>query len=123
MPAGLWEMAIVSLINGILLLVSFISAYSHPSSTSKCELKKYLAEIKKGDEDSLYKLVDRNLNLITGAVKNYQKDGLDEGELIFLGTIGLIKAVRTYNEEYDISFPRYASIIIEQELNQSIKVQ
>ncbi|MBM7854052.1 RNA polymerase sporulation-specific sigma factor [Desulfohalotomaculum tongense] len=123
MPAGLWAITIISVINGMLLLVSFISSYTFPQSLAGDEEAGYLELAKKGDEKALNVLVERNLSLVAEAVKKFEHLDVDGEDLIFAGTIGLIKAIKTYNNQENISLATYAANFIAEELSQLKKAQ
>ncbi|MTI81202.1 MAG: flagellar biosynthesis protein FliA [Firmicutes bacterium] len=123
MPVGLLEITIASVINGILLLASFIASYAFPQSLGTEEELHYLEQAQLGDERALSILVERNLRLVAEAEKSHKHLHLDNEELIYTGTIGLIKAIKTYNKDVDISFSEYTSAIIEKELLKLKKAQ
>lgn len=61
-------------------------------------------------------LIERNLRLVAHIVKKYNHTDRDTDDLISIGTIGLIKAVDTYNVEKGIRLATYASRCIDNEL-------
>lgn len=80
------------------------------------EEKFYLQKYQQGDREARDILIERNLRLVAHVVKKYQ--GLDEDpeELISIGTIGLIKAVSTYDMEKGSRLATYAARCIDNEL-------
>lgn len=76
----------------------------------------YLEEWKKGDLQARNKLVEHNLRLVAHIVKKYNNLDRDTEDLISIGTIGLIKAVNTYDDAKGIRLVTYASRCIENEL-------
>ena len=72
------------------------------------EEKFYLQKYQQGDREARDILIERNLRLVAHVVKKYQ--GLDEDpeDLISIGTIGLIKAVSTYDMEKGSRLATYA---------------
>lgn len=80
------------------------------------EEKIYLQKYQKGDLKARDVLIERNLRLVAHVVKKYQ--GLDEDldDLISIGTIGLIKAVSTYDMTKGSRLATYAARCIENEL-------
>lgn len=80
------------------------------------EEKFYLQKHQQGDREARDILIERNLRLVAHVVKKYQ--GLDEDpeDLISIGTIGLIKAVSTYDMEKGSRLATYAARCIDNEL-------
>lgn len=83
---------------------------------SKEEEHEYLQRLKGGDLEARNKLVEHNLRLVAHIVKKYNNLERDMDDLISIGTIGLIKAVNTYDESKGNRLVTYASRCIENEL-------
>ena len=69
-----------------------------------------------GDKDAKDKLILHNLRLVAHIVKKYYASGEDPEELISIGTIGLIKAVSTFDHEKGNRFAAYGSRCIDNEI-------
>jgi len=69
-----------------------------------------------GDESAKKLLVERNLRLVVYIAKRFANTGMDIEELISVGTLGLIKAVKSYNSDKKIKLATYASKCIENEI-------
>ena len=71
-----------------------------------------------GEEDSTAKakLVEHNLRLVVYIAKKFDNTGVGVEDLISIGTIGLIKAINTFNPEKNIKLATYASRCIENEI-------
>ena len=69
-----------------------------------------------GDPEARNKLVEHNLRLVVYIAKRFDNTGLDMEELVSVGTMGLIKAVRSYNGDKKIKLATYASRCIENEI-------
>lgn len=80
------------------------------------EERYYLLRLKDGDLEARNKLVEHNLRLVAHIVKKYNNLERDMDDLISIGTIGLIKAVNTYDESKGNRLVTYASRCIENEL-------
>ena len=78
------------------------------------EEKYYLKMYRNGDETAKEKLIEHNLRLVAHIVKKYNSQDLDD--LISIGTIGLIKAVNTFDENKGGRLVTYAARCIENEL-------
>lgn len=92
------------------------SMKSFPKPLTAEEETFFLQKYKEGDEEAKRILIERNLRLVAHIVKKYAKQGEDTEELIAVGTIGLIKAVATYNQEKNSKLATYAARCVENEL-------
>lgn len=116
MLPGFWALAVVSLVNGLLLLVSYIASNTFPQPLSEEEEARYLDMLARGDEKARNILTERNLRLVAHIVKKFDGTGEDPDDLISIGTIGLIKAINTYNPDKGTRLATYASRCIENEI-------
>ncbi len=116
MLPGFWALAVVSLVNGLLLLVSYIASNTFPQPLSEEEEAKYLDLLAKGDEKARNILTEHNLRLVAHIVKKFDGTGEDPDDLISIGTIGLIKAINTYNPDKGTRLATYAARCIENEI-------
>ena len=69
-----------------------------------------------GDEDARLKLIEPNLRLVVYIAKKFDNTGVDMDDLVSIGTIGLIKAVGSYNPDKNIKLATFASRCIENEI-------
>ena len=77
----------------------------------------YLTKYKKEfDELSKEILIERNLRLVAHIAKKYNNSSEDQDDIISIGTIGLIKAIETYNIDKGTRLATYASKCIENEI-------
>lgn len=67
-------------------------------------------------EQAKKKLIEHNLRLVVYIAKKFDNTGVGVEDLISIGTIGLIKAINTYNPEKNIKLATYASRCIENEI-------
>ncbi|HHU85766.1 MAG: RNA polymerase sporulation sigma factor SigK [Pelotomaculaceae bacterium] len=116
MLPGLWALTIVSLVNGLMLLVSYIANNTFPQPLSEEEEAKYLRLLARGDEVARNVLTERNLRLVAHIVKKFDSTGEDPDDLISIGTIGLIKAINTFNPGKGTRLATYAARCIENEI-------
>lgn len=72
--------------------------------------------MKKGDSSARNKLIEHNLRLVAHIVKKYCASQNESEDLISIGTIGLIKAVESFDNSKNIRFATYASRCIENEI-------
>lgn len=76
----------------------------------------YLMKLKEGDEQARNVLIERNLRLVAHIVKKFDNTGEDMDDLISIGTIGLIKAINTFDPAKKIRLATYAARCIENEI-------
>lgn len=91
-----------------------MQTFKHPLSQE--EETHYLALAREGDLEARNILVEYNLRLVAHIVKKYQTGNRSMEDMISIGTIGLIKAINTYNESKGSRLVTYASRCIENEL-------
>lgn len=100
----------------IFFILHVVSPNSFPKPLSRKEEEKYIKLLEKGDKTAKDKLVEHNLRLVAHIAKKYHCDKYDPDDLISIGTIGLIKAIDTFNSSKGIRLSSYASRCIENEI-------
>ncbi len=91
-------------------------AGSFPPPLSAKREAELLEKWKNGDMEARDELIEHNLRLVAHIVKKYYNTGADQDDLISIGTIGLIKAVSTFNSDKGIHLATYAARCIENEI-------
>lgn len=86
-----------------------------PPLTSEEEAE-VLEKLANGDESVRQTLVERNLRLVVYIAKKFENTGVGLEDLISIGTIGLMKAINTFNTDKNIKLATYASRCIENEI-------
>lgn len=86
---------------------------SFPSPLTPSEEKYYIQKYTEGDLQAKHILIERNLRLVAHVIKKYQYLEDEQEDLISIGTIGLIKAVTTFNTAKGNRLAAYASKCIE----------
>lgn len=109
------------LLNSLLGHIMFITLHlnvssSFPPPLSAQEEKKYLREVKKGDETAKKKLIEHNLRLVAHVIKKYYSNYCEQEDLISIGTIGLIKGINSFDCEKGARLATYAARCIENEI-------
>lgn len=89
---------------------------SFPPALTLKEERECLEKFKKGDLNAKNKIIEHNLRLVAHITKKYCSDKNEQDDLISIGTIGLIKAVNTFDETKGIKLATYASKCIENEI-------
>ncbi|MBQ8014621.1 MAG: sigma-70 family RNA polymerase sigma factor, partial [Clostridia bacterium] len=89
---------------------------SFPPALSAKEENEYLKRYKNGDLDAKNIIIEHNLRLVAHIIKKYSANSNEQDDLISIGTIGLIKAVNTFDDSKGIKLATYASKCIENEV-------
>ena len=87
-----------------------------PAPLSKEEEKDILKRLSNGDMSVKSTLNERNLRLVVYIARKFENTGVYVEDLISIGTIGLIKAINTFNPNKNIKLATYASRCIENEI-------
>ena len=80
------------------------------------EEEKLLEKLANNDYEAKQILVERNLRLVVYIAKKFENTGMDLEDLISIGTIGLMKAINTFNVDKNIKLATYSSRCIENEI-------
>ena len=92
------------------------SADKLPPPLSKEEEEYYVEMSKDGDLHARDKLIEHNLRLVVFLAKKYENTNVDLEDLVSIGTIGLMKAVKTFSNDKNIKLATYASRCIDNEI-------
>lgn len=87
-----------------------------PAPLGPKEEKELLERLMKKDLEAKNILIERNLRLVVYISKKFESSGVNIEDLISIGTIGLMKAINSYNLEKNIKLATYASRCIENEI-------
>lgn len=87
-----------------------------PPPLSRDEEAALIERMSRGDVDVRSTLIERNLRLVVYIARKFENTGVSVEDLISIGTIGLIKAVNTFDAEKRIKLATYASRCIENEI-------
>lgn len=90
------------------------SLFPEPLSPEEEEI--YIAKMKNGDEESRNILIERNLRLVAHISKKYSTTNIDQDDLISIGSIGLIKAINSFDNNKNIRLATYAARCIDNEI-------
>lgn len=107
---------ILGLLASLRLMVAFVATNSFPQPLSEADEHKYLRQWKEGDWQARGILIEHNLRLVAHMVKKYDSSGVDQEDLISIGTIGLIKGVNTFDMGKGIRLATYAARCIDNEI-------
>ena len=92
------------------------SGDSLPQPFSREEEEEKIFRLLNGEESIRHQLIEHNLRLVIYIARKFDNTGVELDDLISVGTIGLIKAVNTFNAEKKIKLATYASRCIENEI-------
>ena len=87
-----------------------------PAPLEQEEEKRLIQLLPTGDEEARATLIEHNLRLVVYIARKFENTGIHIEDLISIGSIGLIKAVNTFNPEKNIKLATYASRCIENEI-------
>ncbi len=87
-----------------------------PPPLSKAEEEYYLTMASDGDLFARDKLIEHNLRLVVFLAKKYENTMVDLEDLVSIGTIGLIKGIKTFSKDKNIKLATYASRCIDNEI-------
>ncbi len=104
-------------VSSAIYLTGYITnSQSFPQPLNTEEEKEYLERFHQGDEEARNILVERNLRLVAHIAKKYNTGNLDCDDMISIGTIGLIKAITSFNPGKGIRLATYAARCIDNEI-------
>ena len=104
------------IMNCTYLFLKVSSNGEFPSPLSPAKEREHFLKYKDGDMESRNILIERNLRLVAHIVKKYYTSYKDQDDLLSIGTIGLIKAIDTYNIDNGARFATYACTCVKNEI-------
>lgn len=96
---------------------------SFPPALTPEEEQALLKKLAAGDDDARDKLIEHNLRLVAHIAKKYTTHGRDADDLISIGTIGLIKAVGSFDANKGRTLSAFAARCIENEILMSVRAE
>ena len=108
--------ALMLMMSSAFLMLRLSPTGSFPKPLSAEEERSALTAWKKGDTAARDRLIEHNLRLVAHITKKYYAQCDDTDDLISIGTIGLIKAINSFNPEKNVKLATYASRCIENEI-------
>lgn len=112
----IFSAAFAGAINLVVFILHVTGVGSFPQPLSAKEEKNCFTLMKNGDVSARNKLIEHNLRLVAHIVKKYYMSTSDQDDLVSIGTIGLIKAVDTFDADKGIRLSSYAARCIENEI-------
>ncbi|MEW5785510.1 MAG: RNA polymerase sporulation sigma factor SigK [Bacillota bacterium] len=108
--------SLIAALREIWLMVGHIQNSSFPQPFSPAQEQEYLQKMAGGDESARQLLVEHNLRLVAHVIKKFEHTGEEKEDLISIGTIGLIKAINTFNHNRGTRLATYAARCIQNEI-------
>ena len=112
----IFVLSLVEFFRQIWIMVGQIQGNSFPRPLSAVQESEYLQRMAEGDLEARQKLIEHNLRLVAHVIKKFEHTGEEKEDLISIGTIGLIKAVNTFNRRRGTRLATYAARCIENEI-------
>lgn len=119
---GLLTLVALSVLNGLLVLVSYVANNAFPPPLSEVEEASCIRLLKEGDEKAKATLIERNLRLVAHVVKKFDNVYEDQDDLISIGTIGLIKAINAFDPQKGTKLATFAAKCVENEILMHMRV-
>ena len=108
---------LTDIFSGLLFFVLHLSPTgSFPPPLSSSKEAEYLEKAANGDSEARSKLIEHNLRLVAHIIKKYYSTAENQDNLISIGTIGLIKAVDSFDTKKGARLATYAARCIENEI-------
>lgn len=105
------------------LLLRTSDTHSFPPPLSKEAEYSLFKRAKNGDKSARDKLIEHNLRLVAHIVKKYYSTARDQDDLVSVGTVGLIKAIDSFNPENGARFATYAGKCLQNEILMYFRAQ
>jgi RNA polymerase sporulation-specific sigma factor len=112
----MWEMVIQILSRMLFMVLHVVNSGSFPKPLTAAQEREAFAAMRAGDNAARQRLIEHNLRLVAHIIKKYYANAQNQEDLVSIGTIGLIKAVDTFDETKGPRLATYAARCIENEI-------
>jgi RNA polymerase sporulation-specific sigma factor len=112
----IFEFCGLGLAHFVFLCLRVMNGSSFPPVLKKEEEESLFRKMKEGDDAAREKLIEHNLRLVAHMIKKYDLEHHDQEDLISVGTIGLIKAIDTFDYDLGNRFATYAGKCVQNEI-------
>jgi len=119
----LFSAALLLMMHGLYTSLRVSNINSFPRPLKSDEEEKYLKLAASGDINARNKLIEHNLRLVAHIIKKYYVNASDQDDLISIGTIGLIKAISSFQGSHGTKLATYAARCIENEILMHFRAQ
>lgn len=117
------ELLIRTISNLFFFALHLSSTGSFPPPLSAKRERECLLAMKNGDVNAKNELIEHNLRLVAHIIKKYYSSSVQQDDLISIGTIGLIKAINTFDPDKGTRLATYAARCIENEILMQFRAQ
>lgn len=117
------ELLIRTISNLFVFALHLSGSGSFPPPLSAKREKECLEAMKNGDLNAKNELIEHNLRLVAHIIKKYYSSSVQQDDLISIGTIGLIKAINTFDTDKGTRLATYAARCIENEILMQFRAQ
>ena len=112
----MWEMVMQVLSRMLFMVLHVVNSGSFPKPLTAAQEREAFAAMRQGDNAARQRLIEHNLRLVAHIIKKYYAGAQNQEDLVSIGTIGLIKAVDTFDETKGPHLATYAARCIENEI-------
>lgn len=117
------ELLIRTISNLFVFALHLSGSGSFPPPLSAKRERECLEAMKSGDLNAKNELIEHNLRLVAHIIKKYYSSSVQQDDLISIGTIGLIKAINTFDTDKGTRLATYAARCIENEILMQFRAQ
>ena len=114
---------LLELVKQLVFLTGYLSQNAFPQPLEEHDEAEWVKRLQKGDAEAKDVLIQHNLRLVAHIAKKFDNVAEDQDDLISIGTIGLIKAINTFNPGKKAKLGTYAARCIENEILMHIRTQ
>ena len=115
--------ALISALSRLFCVFLKVTPGNFPPALSRAEEEECFRRMRLGDMKAREKLIEHNLRLVAHIVKRYYSGAKDQDDLISIGTVGLIKAVDSFDSANGARFATYASKCLQNEILMYFRTQ
>ncbi len=112
----MWEMVMQVLSRMLFMVLHVVNSGSFPKPLTAAQEREAFAAMRAGDSAARQRLIEHNLRLVAHIIKKYYANAQNQEDLVSIGTIGLIKAVDTFDETKGPRLATYAARCVENEI-------
>lgn len=112
----MWEILRQTLSQMFFLVLHVVNSGSFPKPLTAAEEQEALQQMRAGDAAARQRLIEHNLRLVAHIIKKHYANARDQEDLVSIGTIGLIKAVDTFDPDKGLRLATYAARCVENEI-------
>ena len=114
---------LLELVKQLVFLTGYLSQNAFPQPLEEHDEAEWVRRLQEGDAEAKDVLIQHNLRLVAHIAKKFDNVAEDQDDLISIGTIGLIKAINTFNPGKKAKLGTYAARCIENEILMHIRAQ